>query len=143
VQLVVTPLLLTRVGVGPALLVLPTAALAAEACFALAPRLWTASALSVADNSLNYSVQQSSREALYVPLDRAEKLDAKAVIDVFVQRLAKVLAIGVSLALTLWWSGPSALRWLALPTAVVLALWILCARYADREYRRLTEKEPA
>jgi AAA family ATP:ADP antiporter len=143
VQLVVTPLLLTRVGVGPALLVLPTAALAAQACFAAAPRLWTASALSIADNALNYSVQQSAREALYVPLDRAEKLDAKAVIDVFVQRLAKVLAIGVSLALTLWWSGPTALRWLAAPVAVVLVLWILCARYAGREFERLTKKERA
>ena len=32
---------------------------------------------------------------------------------------------------------------LALPVAVVLVLWILCARYAGREFERLTKKEPA
>jgi AAA family ATP:ADP antiporter len=140
VQVAVTPLVLTRAGVGAGLLVLPGAALAAEALFAAAPRLWTGSALSIADNALHYSIQQSSREALYVPLGRAEKLDAKAVIDVFVQRLAKVVAVGVSLVLTLALAGPAGLRWLAVPTAVVLALWIACARYAGREYRRLARE---
>jgi AAA family ATP:ADP antiporter len=137
VQVLVTPLLLNYLGVGPGLLVLPGAALAAETVFAAAPALWTGSALSIADNALNYSVQQSSREALYVPLERAEKVEAKAVIDVFVQRLAKVLAVGVSLVLTLEIRGASGLRWLALPVAVVLVLWIACARFAGLSFRRL------
>ena len=141
VQLLVTPFVLSYLGVGPGLLVLPGAALAAEAVFAAAPALWTGSALSIADNALNYSIQQSSRETLYVPLGREEKLEAKAVIDVFVQRLAKVFAIGVSLLLTLTLGGRTGLRWLAVPAAVVLVLWIACARFAGRSFERLARKE--
>jgi AAA family ATP:ADP antiporter len=136
VQLVGTPLVLARLGVGAGLLVAPGAALAAQAAFAAAPALSTGSALSIADNGLNYSIQQSAREALYVPLDRAEKYQAKAVIDIFVQRFAKVLAIALSLGLALGVGERAGLRWLALPSAVVLAAWLACARYSGREFER-------
>jgi AAA family ATP:ADP antiporter len=139
VQLVATPLVLTRLGVGAGLLVAPGAALAAQAAFTAAPTLWSASALSVADNGLNYSIQQSAREALYVPLDRAEKYQAKAVVDILVQRLAKVLAIAVSLVLALWVGEQGGLRWLALPAAGVLAGWLACARFSGREFARRTQ----
>lgn len=137
VQILVTPLVLTRLGVGPALLVLPVGALLAEGAFAAAPTLLAGSALSVVDNGLNYSIQQSAREALYVPTSRAEKYQAKAVIDMVVQRAAKVLAIGVSLAATLAAGSTAGLRWLALPVAGVLAVWIACATFAGRRFRAL------
>ncbi len=137
-QLVATPLALTRLGVGPALLALPGAALVAEGTFALAPGLWTGSALSVADNAFNYSIQQSAREALYVPTQPEEKYRAKAVIDVFVQRLAKTVAIGLGLALTVTAGSAAGLRWLAVPVVAVLVAWLACARYAGRRFREIS-----
>jgi ATP:ADP antiporter, AAA family len=140
IQLVATPLVLTRLGVGPALLALPGAALLAQTAFAAAPGLWTGSALSVSDNALNYSIQQSARETLYVPIRPEEKYQAKAVIDMFVQRLAKTVAIGVGLGLTLAVGSEAGLRWMALPVAAVLVVWIACARYAGRRFRELAGK---
>jgi len=141
VQLLVTPLVLTRLGVGAGLLVLPAAALLAEGAFAAAPTLAAASSLSVVDNGLNYSIQQSSREALYVPASRAEKYQAKAVIDMVVQRAAKVVAIAVSLAATLAAGSVDGLRWLALPVAAVLVVWIACAVFAGRRFRALARED--
>jgi AAA family ATP:ADP antiporter len=138
VQLVVTPLVLTKLGVRAGLLALPTAALLAEGAFAAAPTLAAGSALSVADNGLNYSLQQSSREALYVPLSRAEKYQAKAVIDMVVQRAGKVVAIAVALGAS-FAVGSTGLRWLALPAALVLAASIFCSDYAGRRFAALSE----
>jgi AAA family ATP:ADP antiporter len=137
VQLALTPLILTRFGVGAALLVLPSALLLGEAGFALVPSLLVGSALSVTDNGLNYSIQQSAREALYVPTTREEKYQAKAIIDMFVQRLAKVLSVGLSLGLTLALGDRLGVRWLAIPTAAALVLWLLSARFAGRRFRQL------
>ena len=139
VQLALTPLALTRWGVGPSLLVLPSALLLGEAGFALLPTLFLASALSVTDNSLNYSIQQSAREALYVPTTREEKYQAKAVIDMFVQRLAKVLSVGMSLGLALWLGDRLGARWLAIPTAAALTLWLVAARFAGRRFGELAK----
>ena len=53
-------------------------------------------ALNTADNGFSYSINQSAKEALYVPTTREEKYKAKAFIDMFVQRFAKALAVGLS-----------------------------------------------
>jgi AAA family ATP:ADP antiporter len=143
VQLLVTPLVLTRLGVGAGLLALPGAALAAQAAFAAAPGLGTASALSVVDNSLNYSLQQSAREALYVPTSPAEKYHAKAVIDMFVQRFAKLVAVAMGLALAAVAGESGDLRWLAIPAAAVLLAWAVVARWAGRRFDALAaERAP-
>jgi AAA family ATP:ADP antiporter len=137
IQVVATPLVLTRLGVGAGLLFLPGAALLAQAGFAAAPALGTASALSVVDNSLNYSLQQSAREALYVPTTPDEKYQAKAVIDMFVQRFAKLGAIGLGLLLAAVLGKDGDVRWLAVPAGFVLVAWVAVARYAGRRFETL------
>jgi len=134
VQLLVTPLLLTRFGVGLALLVLPAAVLTGSGAFLLAPSLATGSFLNTADNGFAYSVNQSAREALYVPTSAEEKYHAKAFIDMFVQRFAKALAVAVSLGITGWFGHFESVRWLSLATLALLALWIPAVRYAGRRF---------
>ncbi|MEW6690629.1 MAG: Npt1/Npt2 family nucleotide transporter, partial [Pseudomonadota bacterium] len=97
VQLVVTSFVMTRFGVGTALLVLPMLAMLGSLGFAAAPVLWMGSALNTIDNAFSYSINQSAREALYTPTTVDEKYKAKAFIDMFVQRFAKAVAVGVSL----------------------------------------------
>jgi AAA family ATP:ADP antiporter len=99
VQLFLTSLVMTRLGVGAALLVLPLAVLGSSTSFLLLPTLWTGSLLSIADNSLAYSIHQSSKESLYVPTSPAEKYQAKAFIDMWVQRFAKAVAVVASLGI--------------------------------------------
>ena len=129
VQLFLTSLVMTRFGVGTALLVLPCAALLGSTGFMIAPILLIGSALNTCDNGFSYSVNQSAKEVLYVPTTRDEKYKAKAFIDMFVQRFAKALAVGLSLIITLAFTGFESLRWLSLVTIVILVLWILAVRY--------------
>ncbi len=138
VQLFLTSLVMTRFGVGTALLFLPVAALLGSAGFLVAPVLLMGSLLNTTDNAFSYSINQSAKEALYVPTTRDEKYKAKAFIDMFVQRFAKALAVGLSLLITTLFAGYSSIRWLSLLTAVILLLWILAARYAGRVFH---EKE--
>ena len=140
VQLFLTSLVMTRFGVGTALLFLPVAALLGSAGFLIAPVLLMGSLLNTSDNGFSYSINQSAKEALYVPTTRDEKYKAKAFIDMFVQRFAKALAVGLSLLITTLFSGYAGIRWLSLLTAAILILWILAARYAGRVFR---EKEEA
>lgn len=138
VQLLLTSFVMSRWGMGVALLFLPVAALLGSGAFLVAPVLLVGSALNTADGGFAYSINQSAKEALYVPTTRDEKYKAKAFIDMFVQRFAKALAVGLSLIITTIFTGFESLRWLSLVTIGILVLWILAARYAGRVFK---EKE--
>lgn len=140
VQLFVTSFVMTRFGVGTALLVLPLLAAGGSLGFAALPTLWIGSSLNTIDNAFSYSINQSAREALYTPTTTDEKYKAKAFIDMFVQRFAKAIAVGVSLAITTFFDDFSSIRWLSFFTVAVIALWVVAARYAGREFARVTAK---
>ncbi len=140
VQLFLTSYIMRRFGVGVALLALPVVALAGSAGFLAFPVLWAGSFLNTADNGFSYSINQSAKEALYVPTSRVEKYQAKAFIDMFVQRFAKALAVGLSLAITTFLTGFEGVRWLSLLTAAILLVWVQAARYAGREFDRLSNE---
>jgi len=142
VQILVTGVAMSRLGVDRALLALPIAVLAASAGFLALPVLWAGSFLSVADNGLNYSINQSAREALYVPTSRAEKYRAKAFIDVFVQRFAKAIAVLLGLLLSGAFTEFDDVRWLSLATIALVGLWIAAARFAGRRFGELTRARP-
>ena len=72
VQLLFTSFVMTRFGVGVALLVLPLAALGGSGVFLAMPVLWVGSFLNTADNAFSYSINQSAKEALYVPTTKDE-----------------------------------------------------------------------
>ena len=142
VQLLLTSFVMTRFGVGTALLFLPIVALLGSVGFMIAPVLLVGSALNTCDNGFSYSINQSAKEVLYVPTTREEKYKAKAFIDMFIQRFAEALAVGLSLVITMVFSGFGGVRWLSLVTAVILVVWILAARYAGRSFQKMTEASP-
>jgi AAA family ATP:ADP antiporter len=76
---------------------------------------------------------------LYVPTSKEEKYKAKAFIDMFVQRFAKAVAVGVSLGITLWFDDFASVRWLSLFTLPVILVWMFAARYAGRHFAAVTE----
>ncbi|MBT7099638.1 hypothetical protein HN937_19845, partial [Candidatus Poribacteria bacterium] len=117
------------------------AALAASLAFLALPILWVASALNPADNAFSYSINQSAREALYVPTTRDEKYKAKAFIDMLVQRVAKGVAIFISLGVTTVFTEFGAVRWLSLVTGAILLGWVATVRYAGRRFEELTRDE--
>jgi AAA family ATP:ADP antiporter len=140
VQVLLTRLVMTRLGVGAALLVLPAASFAGSCAFLAAPGLWTGSLLNVADNGFSYSIHQSAKEALYVPTSAREKYQAKAFIDMFVQRFAKAVAVVLGLGVTERFERFETLRWLSLPVIAVILLWLWAVRRAGDRFRELEEE---
>ena len=112
--------------------------------FGLMPLLWVGSSMSIADNALHYSMDQSAKESLYVPTSPAEKYRAKAFIDIFVQRSAKALGVVLSLAMSLWITDDlAAVRWLSVVVVVLALVWLGLARYAGERFDQLSRQAPA
>jgi AAA family ATP:ADP antiporter len=141
IQLFVTAKVMSRFGVKAALLVMPILILGASWLFLFLPVLWVGSSLNTVDNGLNYSINQSARESLYTPLSRDEKYKAKAFIDMFLYRTAKVVGIGVAFLLGAFFEEYAAIRWLSVVTVILTACWISMARYAGNRFRELTEDD--
>ncbi len=91
-QLFVVSRVFNRVGVRGALLVLPLVALGGYGTLAFLPVLSLIAVAKVAENSLDYSLQNTARHALFLVTTREEKYQAKAAIDTFVVRIGDVLA---------------------------------------------------
>jgi len=140
VQLFFTSFVMKRFGVGVALLFLPVAITFGAMGFLIVPGLLFVTIMSASDNSLNYSINQSAKETLYTPLDQDAKYKAKAFIDMFVQRFAKVLAVILNLVVAAM-VGLGQVHWLSLATLVILVFWILLVRYAGREFEKRAEPE--
>lgn len=140
VQLFLTSYVMKRYGVGIALLFLPIAITLGSVGFLIVPSLLFVTIMSASDNSLNYSINQSAKEALYTPTSKDEKYKAKAFIDMFVQRAAKVLAVILNLVVATF-VGIANVQWLSLACLVILVFWILVVRYAGKEFDKRASLE--
>jgi AAA family ATP:ADP antiporter len=143
VQLFLTSAIMSRLGIRVALLVMPLVIMGNSLAFVALPLLWIGSLLSVTDNSLNYSLNQSARESLYTPASRDEKYKAKAFIDMFIQRFGKALAVGVNLAMAAAFGTFGSVRWLSVAVVILVAVWLVAASYAGRRFREITGSETA
>jgi AAA family ATP:ADP antiporter len=143
VQLFLTSFVMTRFGLTTALLVLPLAIAIGSAGFLALPILWVGSFLNTVDNGFSYSINQSAKEALYVPTTRDEKYKAKAFIDMFVQRFAKSVAVGINLLVSTIFLEFTSLRWLSVFTLGIVAVWIMAARHAGRHFAQRERAEAA
>jgi AAA family ATP:ADP antiporter len=120
-------------GVGVGLYILPLVALGGYGTLAIAPVLSIVFLTKVAENGLDYSLQSTLRQALYLPTSRAAKYRAKPLIDTFLVRGGDVLAsllvlVGQALAFT---TGAFALVNAALTIVWLLVAHRLAARHAS------------
>ncbi len=96
------------------------------------PVLVVAIVLAASDRGLNYSLQQVTRETLYVPLGDLERYKAKAFIDIFIDRAAKAVAsLGLVVVIALSGASPQASLLLALGA---LLFWVRCAHALGTTY---------
>jgi len=142
VQLFLTSFVMKRYSVKVALLFLPLAILGGTIGFVALPTLLFVGFMSVSDNALNYSINQSAKEALYTPTTQDEKYKAKSFIDMFIQRAAKVASVALNLGLTALVITDA--RWLSLAVGILLVAWIVVIRFLGNEYEaRKDADEPA
>jgi AAA family ATP:ADP antiporter len=131
-QVVLVPLLLPSKRV--ALLLPPFAMIASAVGVVVLPVLATAMILGVTDRGLNYSIQQSTWESLYVPLEAEQKYKAKAFIDMFVDRAAKAAAAFVLVALIA--ASGASVRTTVTISVVSALVWVGSARRLARYWRK-------
>jgi AAA family ATP:ADP antiporter len=93
-QLFVVSRVLTRFGVTRALFVLPLVAFVSYGVILVAPVLALIRVGKIAENSLDYSLQNTARQALFLVSSRAEKYVGKTVVDTFVVRVGDVCSAG-------------------------------------------------
>jgi AAA family ATP:ADP antiporter len=139
-QLLIVPALLPHKRI--ALMVPPIAMALATVGLAMVPVVGIAILLSATDRGLNYSLQQVTKETLYVPLSDGERYKAKALIDMVVDRGGKALS---SLALMAIIAREGVSIPISLAVALIaLVIWTVSARALGRAYaRKVAETERA
>lgn len=135
VQLFLVSFIMRKFGLAVALCVLPVGALLCTGTFMAIPALMTASLMFISENGFNYSIQQTAREALYVPTSPDEKYKARAFTNMFVQRAAKGVAIGGTL---LFISIGVTIRLLGFFAIAALAGMALLGIYNGRRFNEMT-----
>ncbi len=133
-QFFVTSQLMRRLGIGVAVLLLPVTLFGGSLWMAFWPGLWAVLFLKVADGSVRYSIEQSSRDVLYLPIPNRIMSKLKTLVDVFVQRLAKGMGSLLILALTVWWAA--GLRVLVLASLALAVAWVAAGVLLRKEYRQ-------
>src|SRR5688572_6436184 len=91
-QLFVTSRVIRYLGVRGALFILPVLALINYSIIAVAPILAVVRIGKILENSTDYSIQNTLRQALFLPTSREAKYKAKAAIDTFFTRAGDVLS---------------------------------------------------
>lgn len=135
IQAFLTSRLLRYGGVPTVVLALPLIALLSYSTMALVPVLAIIRLMKIAENSVNYSVNNTALQVLWLATSREAKYRAKAVTDTIFVRLGD----GFS-ALTMF----VGIQLLALPlrpffvlNVALVGLWIALAVFLARENRRL------
>ena len=136
-QLLATARIHRRYGVGYALRVLPVTNGVGSVVFLIAatsfpalllPAAWM---LKIGENGLRYSLDQATRELLFLPLPAHQRPKAKAFIDVFVQRSAKGVAALALLTVVFGWVPVELTAWFSLAW---IAVWLALIGATHRRY---------
>ena len=121
-------------GVRVALFILPAIALGGYSMIALLPVFAVVQWAKILENSTDYSIQNTTRHALFLPTSREAKYKAKQAIDSFFVRAgdmlqAAVVFVGTMLAFSI--------RSYALVNIALVLVWIGLAVAIAREHRVL------
>jgi HEAT repeat protein/CRP-like cAMP-binding protein len=144
IQVALTSRIHRRLGVGFALLVLPTSLGVTGLVMLMNAALWAPALARILDTSLRYTLDKTTREVLFLPLPTEIKYRAKPFVDVSVDRFAKGLSALLALVLIKPWGLGLTWQQVSYASLAVTGLWIFTALRARREYqaafRRSIEK---
>jgi AAA family ATP:ADP antiporter len=137
-QLFAVSRVLTRFGVRAALLVSPVVAFAGYGLIVAAPILALVRVAKVAENSLDYSLQNTARQALYLVTSRAEKYAGKTLVDTLLMRVGDVLSALVVWAGARAGASTAAFAWLNL---ALVGAWAAAVIAIGKEHARRANEE--
>ena len=134
-QLLVASRVIRYMGVRGALFVLPVLALINYSIIAVAPILAVVRWGKILENSTDYSIQNTVRQALFLPTSREAKYKAKAAIDTFCTRIGDVISAGFVYVGQLIAASVPIFAWINVGLTV---LWLAVAGQIAKEHRRRT-----
>jgi len=121
------------IGVRGSLFLLPSIALTGYSLILIYPALRAVRLIKILENSTDYSVQNTARQALFLPTSREAKYKAKEAVDTFFVRIGDVLLagivfVGTKLAFSI--SGFAAI------SVVLTLIWLFVTVAIYREHKR-------
>ncbi len=127
-------------GVRAALFVLPVIAFGGYAAIALIGGLTVLRVAKTAENSTDYSLQNTVKQALFLPTSREAKYKAKAAIDTFFVRFGDTASAGiVFFGLHALQIGAREFAWFNVGLVLV---WILLNVGIAREHKKMVPDDP-
>jgi ATP:ADP antiporter, AAA family len=139
-QFVVVSRLIKRAGFGPSFLILPAISLIDGLAVAAFPVMGVLFIGKIAENSTDYSLNNTLRQMLWLPTTRDMKYKAKQAVDTFFVRMGDVasgawVVVGVA-ALQL------GVRGFAITNAVLVAVWLWLSWAIIQAQRELAAAPP-
>ena len=144
IQVLLVSRIIQFAGLARALLLTPVAFAAGYLLVGIVPAFLLLQSVLVVQRSFDYSLLNTTRNALLLPMGREAKYQAKTAIDTFFYRTGDLLATGSIFAcLRLFDDARAQLVWLivALSLTLLLVAWLIGREYARRE--RATSGLPA
>lgn len=126
--------ILPRIGVRGALYILPSIALVTYSIIGAAPLLGLVRWGKTFENATDYSIQNTLRQALFLPTSREAKYKAKAAIDTFFMRSGDVLQAGIVRLGAQFHMAFSGFAWLNVGFTLA---WLYAVTRLAREHQRL------
>ncbi|MEO8306642.1 MAG: Npt1/Npt2 family nucleotide transporter [Pseudomonadota bacterium] len=133
-QLFVVSRLIKYFDIPAAVCVMPILSLLGLTVIAIIPSLVVVRWMKVTENATDYSLQNTVRQMLFLPLTREEKYTGKQAIDTFFVRCGDVLSallVYVGSGMLLWQA-----RDFAIANLFIAAVWLALAVLVGREYRK-------
>lgn len=125
-------------GVATTLLIAPVISLIGYSMLGFAPVLSMIRLVRTMEQSTEYSITNTCRQALFLPVDRTECYEGKTTIETFFWRFGDLLQAGMV------WLGTSQLGWgvtgFAFLNVALAAFWFAVALLVGQEYRRLAQQ---
>lgn len=133
-QMFVVSRIFRHLGVRAALFIVPAIAFGASGLVLAFPVLGIAATMQALENSTDYSINNTARNALFLPTSREAKYKAKIAIDTFFARFGDMLnavlvAVGTHAAL--------GVRHYAALNLCFVAVWLVFVVAVVREHKRL------
>ncbi len=140
-QLFVVSRVVKHLGIPWAVMVLPIISLGTYNILVFYPALMAVLAGKVAENSTDYSLNNTVRNMLFLPCTYEQKFSAKQAIDSFFVRMGDVLSALVVFAGTTFFALHP--RGFAVVNALLVVAWLGLAWRVGHYYQRLTDSKQA
>jgi ATP:ADP antiporter, AAA family len=138
VQLFLVSRIFKYLGVRAALFSLPVIGLIGYGIMAFVPILSLVRLAKIAENSTDYSLYNTAKQALWLPTSREAKYNAKAAIDTFMVRFGDLLSGGIVFLGTL--AGLAVAHFAIINIAMIL-VWLFVVVLINREHKKRSDDD--